>query len=44
MEEHHIGSLDRLADLVGGGALAGTVVGRDGEIVHPANGQTVHGR
>lgn len=37
-------SLDRLADLVGGGALAGTVIGRDGEIVRSANSQTVHGR
>jgi hypothetical protein len=38
------GSLDRLADLVGRGAFAGTVIRRDGEIVHPADGQTVHSR
>ena len=37
------GSLDRL-DLVGRAALACTVIRRDGEIVHPADGQTVHGR
>ena len=38
------GSLDRLADFVGGAALTCTVVRRDGEIVHLADGQTVHGR
>lgn len=38
------GSLDRLADLVGARPLAGAVRGCDGEIVHPAYGQTVHGR
>jgi hypothetical protein len=30
-------SLNRLADLVRGKALAGTVIGCDGEIVHSAN-------
>lgn len=39
-----IGSLDRLADFGGVAALTCTVVRRNGEIVHPADGQTVHGR
>lgn len=37
-------SVDALTHLVGGWALAGTVIRCDGEIVRPAHGQTVHGR
>lgn len=41
---HSLGSLDRLADLVGGSALAGAVIRGDDEIVRSANGQTAYGR
>lgn len=41
--KYYVGSLNRLADLGRRGTLAGAVVRRDGKIVHPAHGQTVHG-
>lgn len=33
-----LGGLDRLADLGGARPFAGAVIGRDGKIIHSANG------